>query len=418
MDSFVARQPIFDKDKHVYAYELLFRTGLENKFPDFDPDSASCNVMMDTFVTHSVKGVTEGKLAFINFSETLLIHDFAFYLPHDQVVVEVLETIPPTPEALAACRRLREKGYLVALDDFVLDANNAAFLDVCDIIKVDYRLTTPAHRQEIIRRIAGKGIKLLAEKVETLDEFHLAQQEGFVYFQGYFFCKPEIIQGRRMPESRLSKMQLIKAINAAEPDFAEVTEAIKHDMSLTYKLLCYINSAAFGLSKEVESIHHAVVFLGVKALRKWVTFLTMAELGEEKTSEILYNALLRARFCELLAPKMGLRPAAEDLFLMGLFSRVDAIMDMPIETILREIPLSQDIKTTLMGQEHQYGYVYEFVQAYERADWAVIEEICAELSLEPDQIPDLYFEALDWTHQALVLAGLASDKPANMKSAA
>lgn len=254
MDFLIARQPIFDISGDVVVYELLFRTHLENVFPGFDGDGATANVMMDNFILNNVTTLTDGKKAYINFTEKLLLEEFAFYLPKNDVVIEILETIPAHDAAISACKKLCDAGYTIALDDFVLEPGNAnaALIDHCHMIKVDYLATTVADRQKIIAQLKGREVTLLAEKIETLADYELARSEGFSYFQGYFFAKPEIVTGTRLPENRLSKMLLVKAVNAADFDVENIVLAIKRDVSLSYKLLRCINSAAFGFSKKLH----------------------------------------------------------------------------------------------------------------------------------------------------------------------
>ncbi len=414
MDCFIARQPIFDVNDEVIAYELLFRAGLQNAFPDVDGDIATANVMMDNFILNNVLSLTQGKKAFINFPEKLLLEGYASYLPKENVVIEILEDIPAHSEAIEACRKLRKEGYIVALDDFVLEPDNAnaPLIDHCDIIKVDYMLTTPEERLQIIKELKGKDIELLAEKIETKEEYEEAIREGFIYFQGYFFAKPEIIQGRRIPENKLSKLELIKAINAPDPEFDAIADVIKRDVSLTYKLLRCINSASFGLTQEVESIQQAVVYLGFAHLRKWVTFIALAELSDDKSPELLKNALVRARFSEKLVALTGIGRSEDDLFLMGLFSLADAMLDKNMIEVLEEIPLPSDVKETLLGKEHEYGYIMDFVKSYEAGNWEVIAEICQDLNINTEDLLEAYADSIKWVTEVMSTAQLDKKKTA------
>ncbi len=414
MDCFIARQPIFDIDNDVVAYELLFRTGIQNAFPGVDGDIATANVMMDNFILNNILSLTQGKKAFINFPEKLLLEGYASYLPKEHVVIEILEDIPAHQEAIEACRKLQEDGYIVALDDFVLDPNNAnaPLIDHCDIIKVDYMLTTPGERLKIMEQLAGKEVMLLAEKIETQEEYEEAIKEGFSFFQGYFFAKPEIIQGRRIPENKLSKLELIKAINSPDPQFDEIADVVKRDVSLTYKLLRCINSAAFGLTQEIESIQQAVVYLGFAHLRKWITFIVLAELSDDKSPELLRNALVRARFSEMLVPLTGIGKSEDDLFLMGLFSLADAMLDKSMQEVLEEIPLPSDVKETLLGREHEYGYIMDFVKAYEAGHWDVTDEICQDLDIDSDQLFKAYNDTIKWVNEVVITTQLGKKKTA------
>lgn len=411
MYSFVARQPIFDHNLEIYGYELLFRNGLENFFPQgFDADQATSNIIMDNFFLNNINSITDGKKAFINFTTNLLIHDFGLHLDKENLVIEILEDVFVNPETLSACKKLKDAGYHLALDDFVLKKDRLPLVKLANIIKIDLLATPPADRISIIKAFSRSNIAFLAEKVENSEAYEEAKSQGFTFFQGYFFCKPQIIQGRRLPENKANKLELIKAANNEHPDFKEITEVIKRDVSLTFKLLRFINSAAFGFSKEIDSIQQAVVYIGLNPLKKWVTLVALAELGEEKPSELIRNAILRARFCESLGESIDNRHA--DLyFLAGMFSRVDALMDKPLAEVLQEIPLAQEIKNALLFPDANQApdpnntlrSAFNLVKAYEAADWATVDAECSRLEINAEAIPEVYAEALSWTQQFLML---------------
>tara|TARA_R110000787_G_scaffold81943_2_gene177465 strand:+ start:1111 stop:2346 length:1236 start_codon:yes stop_codon:yes gene_type:complete len=409
VDFLIARQPIFDISGDVVAYELLFRTHLENVFPEFDGDRATANVMMDNFILNNVTTLTDGKKAYINFTEKLLLEEFAFYLPKNDVVIEILETIPAHDAAIIACKKLCDAGYTIALDDFVLEPGNAnaALIDHCHTIKVDYLATTVADRQKIIAQLKDREVTLLAEKIETLADYELARSEGFSYFQGYFFAKPEIVTGTRLPENKLSKMLLVKAVNAADFDVENIVLAIKRDVSLSYKLLRCINSAAFGFSKKITSIKHAVVYLGLQEMRKWVSFVAMADMCDEKSPELLRTALTRAHLGEQLASYTGMRGVKDDIFLTGLFSLADAMMGRPMAEIIEEIPLADTVKETLLGDSAGYRPILDFVEAFEKGDWTNLDVHCRKLNITQDQLLTSCNNTTAWVQEALVTVKLA-----------
>jgi c-di-GMP-related signal transduction protein len=405
MYSFVARHPIFNRELEVYAYELLFRTALENVFPrGVDGDQATSNIIMDNFILNNIHSVTNGRRAFINFTEKLLVQDVASYLPPDEVVIEVLENVQVTPELVDSLWRLKDAGYLIALDDFMLDEARLPLVEMADIVKVDFVLANRKQRQEIIDSLHRPDLVFLAEKVETQEDLEVAMAQGFSYFQGYFFCRPQVFQRRRIPESKLSKLQLMRAIHQPDPDFKEITELIKRDVSLTYKLLRYINSAAMGMRHEIESIQQAVVYLGIVPLRKWVSFVALVELSDGKPTELITNALFRARFCEMLGEMAAMGSHTDDLFLVGMFSRVDAMMDRPMGEILDEISLARQIRDTLMGQSGPLRDVFDLVEAYEAADWPRVDKLCIKLKIKRDEVPKVYADAFDWVQQALAVS--------------
>lgn len=409
MDFLIARQPIFDISGDVVAYELLFRTHLENVFPEFDGDRATASVMMDNFILNNITTLTDGKKAYINFTEKLLLEEFAFYLPKNDVVIEILETIPAHDAAVSACKKLCDAGYTIALDDFVLEPDNAnaALIEHCHTIKVDYLATTVADRQKIIAQLKGREVALLAEKIETLADYELARSEGFSYFQGYFFARPEIVTGTRLPENKLSKMLLVKAVNASDFDVENIVLAIKRDVSLSYKLLRCINSAAFGFSKRITSIKHAVVYLGLQEMRKWVSFVAMADMCDEKSPELLRTALTRAHLGEQLACYTGMRGVKDDIFLTGLFSLADAMMGRPMAEIMEEIPLADTVKETLLGESAGYRPILDFVEAFEKGDWTNLDFHCRQLNITQDQLLTSCNNTTAWVQEALVTVKLA-----------
>ncbi len=411
MDFLIARQPIFNIQGDVVAYELLFRSNPDNAFPDVDSDQATVNVMMDNFILNNVTTLTGEKRAFVNFTEHLLLNDYGFYLPREGVVIEILEDVPAHEGVLAACKKLRDAGYTLALDDFVLDPEgaNAALIDHCDIIKVDYSLTDAVDRASIFSRLEGRDIQLLAEKIETREEYVQAREEGFEFFQGYFFARPEVLPGQRLPENQLSKMQLVRAANDPEFDVENIVLAIKRDVSLTYKLLRLINSAAFGFTKKVTSIKHAVVYMGLQELRKWVSFVAMADLCGDRSPELLKTALTRAHLGEQLAQHVSMRDQGDDLFITGLFSLADAMMGRTMEDILEAVPLSPAVQDALLGNYQlevpsegaRIAAVLELVRDFEQGLWQNLDAHCQRLRLSQEQLLNCHNRTLQWVDEAL-----------------
>ena len=245
MDIFIARQPIFDIRQNVFAYELLYRSGIKNLYAGINGDQASSEVIGSSFLLFGLENLTMGKKAFINFTRKLLEDEVATLLPKESIVVEVLENVEPDKQMLSACIKLKELGYQLALDDFAYDPRFEPFIDLVDIIKVDFLQTSPQDRAALVQRIGNKNIKFLAEKVETKEDFNQALQAGYSYFQGYFFSKPNIVSGKDITSFKLTYLQLLQEIGKPDLDFDELEETIKRDVALSYKLLRYINSAAF-----------------------------------------------------------------------------------------------------------------------------------------------------------------------------
>lgn len=396
METYIARQPIFDLHKRVYGYELLFRSGLDNIFKQEDPDQASSQVIIDSFFLHNISALTGRKRAFINVTRDLLLKEYLLLIPRQLVVVEILENIDPDSEVIAACKKLKKAGYLLAMDDFVYGEKYKPFMDLADFIKIDFLSTAEKERKSLPQNFSPLGIGFLAEKVETPATFQEALESGYTYFQGNFFSKPTIIPGKDLPGYKLHYFRIIQEINRPEISFERLEELIKKEISLSYKLFRYINSAFFGLKNKVHSIKHAMALLGEKEVKKWLSFITLASIGEDKPEELAVQAIIRARFCESLAPHVGLPSRADGLFLMGMFSLLDAFLDRPLSDLLMEIPLDTDIKKALLGEENRFGELYQCVLAYERGEWGKLSEHGKKFKITEALLSQLYLGAVEW----------------------
>lgn len=403
MNIFVARQPIFDQKLEVFAYELLFRLEGQTFFDCPDGDKATSKVVADSFFNLGIKLLTEGKRAFINFTRNLLLDEVPTILPRELVAVEVLETLDPDEQLLTACRNLKQSGYTLVLDDFNINTRHNPLVDLADIIKVDFQKTTPEERTAFLHSRNFKKIKLLAEKVETHQQFEQAVQSGFSLFQGYFFCKPVILSGKELPSYKLNYINIISETSKSEPDLDRLEEIIKRDVSFSYKLLRCVNSAAFGLRVKVESIRHAMILMGNRELKKWVSLIALQGLAEDKPMEIMTVSIFRARFCELLTPEIGWYKRESDLFLMGLFSLIDAFVDRPLDEILAELPISDDIKDALLQKGGPLIRAYDLVLAYERGRWRELSQIAKALKMDEEKLPAIALQSLEWARMVFEL---------------
>lgn len=399
MEVFVARQPIFDRYRRVYGYELLFRSSLENFFPDIDGDRASSSVINNSFLVMGIQSITGGTRAFVNVTDSLLIDGTAEILPKDLTVVEILEGSRLDSEVIAACRRLHQAGYLLALDDFVYHNGHDPLLEIADILKIDYREIGPADRKAVVDRFAPRGIRLLAEKVETNEEYREALALGYDYFQGYFFTRPEVVVGKEVPGVKLNYLRMLQEIHRPNLNLNQLEEIIKREVSVSYKLLRYLNSAAFSFRQKITSIPHGLMLLGERNIRKWATVVALAGMANDKPEELVVTAILRARFCELLAPKVGLADRESELFLTGMLSVIDAILDKPMADILAELPISEEISTALFPGDNAFARVLHLVVAYEQAEWERVREQAASLSVAEGELPAMHLQALEWAQQ-------------------
>lgn len=410
MQSFIARQPIFDTKQRVYAYELLFRSSLDNVCDIPDLNYASTKIITDSCMLLGMENITGGKKAFINTTRDVLLKDCIDLLPRELSVIEILETVEPDEEVLRVCSKLKQQGYLLALDDFSYREEYNELINLVDIIKVDFLQTSREEQRSLVERFAPRGIRFLAEKVETQVAFEEAQEMGYVYFQGYFFCRPMILTWKDVPGFKLHYLNILREIHRPELDFGHIEEIIKRDVSLSYKLLRYINSAFFSWRVEINSIRQALILLGEKEVRKWASLIALASMSKDKPEELVAQAVIRAKFCESMAPLVGLAHRAEDLFLMGMFSLVDAILDRELKEILRDMPIADDVKAALLDERYRSGAegarlknAHECVLAYERADWPRLEEAAKNLGMSNAalELPRLYLQAVGWVQKSL-----------------
>lgn len=411
MESYLARQPIFNAALEVIAYEILFRSGLENTFQHNDPNQASGSVLSDSFMNVGLDSITDNRLAFINFTRDLLLGGLAEMFPPDRIVVEILETVEPDEEVLAACKNLHGKGYFLALDDFQYQEAYAPIFPMISIIKVDFSLSDKTERAWLMESLGRRlGIRMLAEKIETYEEFLEAKALGYTYFQGYFFCRPLMIANQRIPESKIASLRLLQELHRPHVEIHQLEDIIKTDISMSYKLLRYVNSAFFGLRHEVHSLRQALSLLGLRNIKKWATLLSLARLGEEKSPELVCMSLIRARFAELLVAETHFAQQDQDAFLVGMFSLLDALVDMPMDVVISDIPLAEDIKDALLGKENSLRAIRDLILAYERTDIKSFEHARSTIGIPPDRVPMLYLDSVEWAQAILRMDAAAASK--------
>jgi c-di-GMP-related signal transduction protein len=393
---FVARQPIFTKDEQVFGYELLFRDGLENYFRNSDLENASRNTL-DSSMLIGLDVLCGNGRAFVNCTREVLLKDYITLLPSGQAVAEILETVPPDDLVIAACQRLKLGGYLIALDDYTANDPREPLTELADIIKVDLKRTDADERVELVKRHGPWKCRMLAEKVETRQEFLEAKAAGFVYFQGYFFRRPEIVTTQDIPGNRINYVRMLQAVSRPELDAREIENLIKVEASLCYRLLRYMNSASFGFASEIHSIRHALSLLGEREIRRWVRLVATLAAGQQKSNELVFLALVRARFCELLSPKI--RHGDSDLFLMGLLSLIDTILEIPMSLLLERVPLDHETKAVLLGGASRLRPLYQLMLAHESGEWQNSAALSRELNLTESESAEAYWQAMKWARE-------------------
>jgi c-di-GMP-related signal transduction protein len=396
---FVARQPILTTDEKVFGYELLFRDGIENFFRSPDSDAASRSTL-NTSMLLGLDVLCDGRRAFVNCTREILLKDYVTLLPAGQTVVEVLETVPADELVVAACRRLKEAGYMIALDDFAVNDPREALTDLADIIKVDLRATATADASAMVKRYGPWRCRLLAEKVETREEFIASKKAGFLYFQGYFFRRPEILTAHEIPANQLNYLRMLTAVSQPELDVRAIENLLKGEASLCYRLLRYLNSAAFGFGSEIHSVRHALSILGEREVR-WIRLVASLAAGQNKASDLVLAALVRARFCELLSPKVQqeVQHGDSDLFLMGMLSLMDTILEIPMRQVLDNVPIDQECKAVLLGVTSRLRPFYQLMLAQESGAWTAVQELATQLQLSETEVSEAYWQAMQWARQ-------------------
>ena len=389
-DIFVGRQPIYDRGLEVVAYELLFRSGESNRAGVVDGDLATSQVLHNTFVEIGLDTIVGCKQAFINFTRDFILQDYTAVFPADRVVIEVLEDIAVDMALITAIRALSTQGYTIALDDFVLRDHLRPLLEVADIVKVDILTLDRPTLQEYVTQLRPYNVQLLAEKVETRDDFDFCRDLGFDYFQGYFLCRPDIVKGQRTPANRLVTLRLLAKLQDPETEFDELEEIISRDVSLSYKLLRLINAAIYSLPKKIESIRQALLLLGTKFITSWVSLIMLTGVSD-KPQELMVTALVRGKMCELLAQAMQ-QANKEAFFTIGLFSVLDAMLDTPMPEVLKPLPLAEETSRALLYHEGIGGQTLRCVLAYERGNWD--EVVCP--GLDRRCIKETYLQAITW----------------------
>ncbi len=396
-DVYVARQPIFDESSKIFGYELLYRSGFENEYTASDGDQASLAVLSDSAFVFGVEALAGKGRAFVNFTRTSLLNDYARVFPAERLVVEVLEDVEVDDAVRAACQRLKRDGYMIALDDFDPRGSTSPLLDLADIVKVDFMaFKDRLARQRIASDLRRHGVKLLAEKVETAEDVAQARQFGYAYAQGYFFARPEISKGTRSSAFKSHRLQILRELNGADPDLDVVEELLRHDPALSFQIIRYLNSAAFGLRSPVQSIRQAVFMLGQAGLRTWATVVILADAGSERPLELIVTSVARGRFCELAGLAAGLEGRQHDLSLLGLFSMIDAIVGRPLDETLDAVCLPADVDAAIRGNPGPLSDLLALAKAYERADWPTVELLVARTGLQASDVPSVYLEAVKW----------------------
>ena len=401
---YVARQPIFDQDMQIWGYELLFRHSAQTTVARIDDQNeATSRVIVDGFGL-VVELLAPAQKVLINYPGAMLLEGAPRALAPEVAIVEILETVQPTPEVLRACTQLKAEGYVLALDDFVGQPGFEPLLELADMVKVDVLNMEYEQLEAIVADLRRTGsMTLLAEKVEDLAMFDQCRKLGFQLFQGFFFSRPELVSGKKLSANQVSKLRLLKELSAPDLELRQIAAIVQHDVSLSYRLLRYINSPGVGLPREITSINQAVNLLGQRKIIAWLRVLIIAEMkSTPQAGELLFLSLQRAKFLETLACSGTSTPLpSEGMFLLGLFSFLDAILGQPMEDILSKLVLEPRLDAALRGEDPEQRAWLDLAAACERGQWGQIQTLLGRLNLDPEQTARTLHESSLWAKQFL-----------------
>ncbi len=402
---YAARQPILDKEKQLFAYELLFRDNINNVFPDIDGDEATSKMIDASKFNMGISEFTGKKPAFINFTLETLSKGLPEMLTPEEIVVEILETVKPGKKLLALCQSLFEKGYTLALDDYEHQNVWAHFYPFIKIIKIDWQTTSIEQIKQIKVAISAHDhIQLLAEKVETHEEYHQAQELGFELFQGFFFAKPEMIKTKSLSPSQMAMAELLYETSKPELDLGAITDVFERDVTLSYKLLRYANSAIFKRRNEISTIKQALVTLGSGELKRFLGLLFATNVNPDKPNELINAAMTRAKFCEMISKDINAPIDTSIAFLTGLLSLIDAILDEELSSIMDKLPLAQEIKDALITKKGVLAALVILVEQIEHADWEKTNKVMEKLDLKKEPVLESYNDAIAWADEQCQLS--------------
>jgi EAL and modified HD-GYP domain-containing signal transduction protein len=402
MDTYVARQPILNRQKETYGYELLFRDGERNSFPsEINETRATYRVVAENLLSFGRNAKQTGSRCFINFTYSSIIQGLPSSLPKDRVVIEIPGGSAPDDSLYAAVAKLSREGYILAIDDFTDRPEWERFIPLVHIIKIDvlYMGIGAACNFVIDQLDMGVTTAFLAEKIETQDEFEEALDAGFRYFQGYFFSKPKIVKQKYVSPEQMLALELLGEVAKPEVDFDRVKQIIEKDISLSYKLLRFVNSLSERINRPIESFHQALVYLGHDKLKIFVSLTVASFITANKPEEIYSLCMQRAQFCQLMAKYKPFHNHQSNLFLIGLFSMLDALLDGPLESLIAELPLSEEAKLALISREGPLGYLLQMEECYEHADWDASKMLCQQLELDFNGVSDAYYQAQKWSQE-------------------
>ncbi len=398
MSMFIARQPIFQGNGDVYGYKLLYREAGQDSYSCVNGDLATSSVIAGNFLSSALESTTGGKKAFITFTESFLKMDIATLFPSEYLVVEVLENSVAIEEIINACTRIKSLGYMVCVGDFAFKPGFTELLNVADIVKVDFQVKSEQEKMSLVRNFKNEKMKFLAEKVESYEEYKKAIEWGYTYFQGYFFSKPEIVPSKTLHPSKWNQIRLMSAVNEETIDFGKIAEIIEMDPAFSYEILRIVNSSYFSRGAKTKTVKHALIRLGIADVKKWCYITALRKQTDKKYNEVIAMSMIRAKFLENFTSVMGIMNQSAEYTTVGILSKLDILLGSPMEIILQEMQLSEEISNTLLGKNDDtvLSQSYRLILECEKGNWKQVEMICRDLGVEIIKIAQLHNEAIKW----------------------
>jgi EAL and modified HD-GYP domain-containing signal transduction protein len=398
---FLARQAIFDMAVQLHAYEVLYRSTAENSFDGSDGCAASMATLDRVIHAIGLENLVDGQKVFLNLPGRLVLDEIHTILPPDRLTVELLETAMPSEDLVAACKKLRSGGYQLALDDVTSSALRP-LLEQADVLKVDFRAVEWASRPALFAELRHYPGKLLAEKIDSKEDFDQAVDLGCHYVQGYFFCRPELMRGKELIGSQSVQTKFLRELSRPRLDSTRLEDLIRQDLSLTYKLLRYLTSSGLATPQGFPGVRDALSRIGEASVRKWGALAAPAGGGRSRPSELAIMSLIRGRFCEVVGKTVNYRGHPLDLYLVGLLACIDSVTGLPMEHVLSQLAVSQDVKAVLLqdpGAKRELSQIQALAHACERGAWAKVIELSAGMRITQPELAVLYYDAVTWADQ-------------------
>lgn len=412
IDIFVARQPIFDNDEQIAGYELLYRSSAEvTHAAGVSTTQMSSDVLVHAFLGLGIDRLTNGIPAFVNFPGDLLAEEYYTLLDPRSVVIEVLETVECNDDTLSICGKMKSLGYRIALDDFEPDESRMPLLELADIVKIDVLNRDADDLARVVKTLRAhralrmRPVQLLAERVENTKVLATCRALGFELFQGYHFARPETLSKRDLSVEAIQTIQLMNLLHDPAATDPQIEEALRTNLPVAYRVLRIATSAAVG-GRGTQSIQHAVQMVGRESLHRWLALVLVSSVAKEGGAAVerVYAALRYARMCELLAVRAGHTTASGSLFLVGLLSRLDALLHVPMSEIVKQLDLAPEVRAALMGEGGPYVEPLQLVEAYDNGCWDHVARSAQAIGVNPDALPEIYLDSLAWAREQLPLA--------------